>query len=132
MRYLNKKTSKIFNKIIDNHLNGNQHCQIGEKGESFMPLVVEKLQTDSIGTFYSFAHYYTQNGDLMQDPEMLFIKHDNGNIYPSMFQMAAPPIYEESIFYDDGWKVRRKLQKDHTLFAQTWLKNIEQQQAIRG
>ncbi len=131
MKHLNQKAQKIFDTIIDVHLNGKQHIQIGEKWDGFMPLVVEKVYTQDIGTTYSFAHYYKCNGDMMQDPEMLFIKHINGKVYPAMFQMAAPPVYEESIFYDDGkWKVKPKQQKDHTSFAQTWLNNIKEQQNI--
>ena len=95
-----------------------------------MPLSVEKLSTYDIGTVYSLCHYFEQNGDLCQDPEMLFLLHKSGRVYPMMFQQAIPPAYEESIFFDDGWKLNKRLQAEHTRFANLWLKNIKEQQNI--
>ncbi len=131
MKTLNKKTTEIFNEIIDTHLNGSNYCKIGKDDGGYMPLVVEKVGSYSIGTMYSFAHYYKVNGDMCQDPEMLFLKHENGNVYPAMFQQAIPPVYQESLFHNgDAWKIQPGLQKEHTSFANIWLKNIEQQQNI--
>jgi len=126
MRKLNKSATKTFEDIIEK-LNGADHITIDNS--SFMPLSVEKLYTTDIGTFYSFCHYFKQNGDMCQDPEMLFIKHKNGAVYPAMFQQAIPPIYQESIFMEHGkWQVRTSWQKQHTSFANMWLKNIKYQQ----
>jgi hypothetical protein len=36
--------------------------------EGYMDLVIEKIREDRL----SVAHYYTQNGDLMSDPEIVF------------------------------------------------------------
>ena len=116
-------------KIIEDLKINRTHKTIDNEG-GFMPLHVEKLYTDDVGTTYSFAHYYKQNGDMMKDPDMEFIITRSGKIYPKTFQMDAPPIYEESIFYEHGWKVRPKLQRGHVSFAEMWLKNIKNQQDI--
>jgi len=129
MKPLNKKQARIFNKIIE-PLNGSRSHYKLENSKSFMPLSVEKLGTYDIGTMYSFCHYFKQNGDLCQDPEMVFIKHKNGKIYPCMFQQAIPPIYQESIYFDEGWKLKPKMQADHAKFANMWLNNIKEQQNI--
>jgi hypothetical protein len=47
-----------------------------------------------------------------------------------MFQQAIPPIYEESMFFENSWKVRPRLQRDHASFANMWLKNIKCQQNL--
>ncbi len=126
MKKLNQKATKVFNTVIEK-LNGSDHIKIDNS--SFMPLVVEKLYDTDIGTVYSFCHYFKQNGDMCQDPEMLFIKNKNGYVYPAMFQQAIPPVYQESIFQEDGkWKVRTAWQKDQTSFANMWMENIKYQQ----
>ena len=130
MRAINQKATKIFDKIVK-RMNGDSYLKIGEDGTGIMPLVVEKLATYDAGTTYSFAHYFKQNGDLCQDPEMVFLKHANGKIYPMMFQQAIPPIYQESLFKEpDGWKVYPRMQKTHAVFAGTWLENIKHQQTL--
>lgn len=129
MKPLNKQSEKVFNSVLEK-LNGSDHCRIGEKGKAIMPLSVEKLTTYDVGTVYSFCHYFEQNGDLCQDPEMLFLLHKTCRVYPMMFQMAIPPVYEESVFFDNGWKVKTRLQAKHTKFANTWLKNIKNQQGL--
>ena len=130
MKPLNQKAQKVFDKIISDLDTGKTHKTIDNCDTAFMPLHVEKLGTSEVGTTYSFCHYFKQNGDMCQDPEMLFIKHKSGRVFPSMFQMAIPPIYEESIFYDYGWKCRTRLQRQHKDFANMWLKNIKEQQRL--
>lgn len=93
---LNKQAASIFEKIISQIPEGESSIKIDNSGGAFMPLSVERLLVFDIGSQYSFCHYYEQNRDLCQDPEMLFLRHNNGLIYPMMFQPAIPPIYEES------------------------------------
>jgi len=126
MKKLNQKSTKVFNTIIEK-MNGSDYIKIDNS--AFMPLVVEKLYDTEVGTFYSFCHYFKQNGDMCQDPEMVFIKTNSGFVYPSMFQQAIPPIYEESIYQEDGkWMCRKSLQKQHADFANLWMENIKYQQ----
>ena len=127
---LNKTSEKTFTKILE-RLNGSNSCRIGKPGDAFMPLSVEKLQTTDAGTVYTLCHYFKQNGDMCQDPEMLFLKHNNGPVYPIMFQQAIPPIYQESMYQEgNGWKLNPRMQKEHARFANIWIKNIKQQQNI--
>ena len=128
MMRLNKTTTKTFHKIIE---------QIPESGKidntngAFMPLVVEKLRTFDIGTEYSLCHYFKQNGDLCQDPEMVFMAHKSGAVYPMMFQMAIPPVHERSMEKKyDKWVYSKRLNREHTKFANMWLRNIKNQQKL--
>jgi len=133
MRTLSKPATTIFNKIIESIPEGKSHTKIDNCNKSFMPLSVEKINTYDMGTEYSLCHYFEQNGDLCQDPEMTFLRRENGSVCPMSFQMAIPPIYERSLFYDynDGdWKINRKKQSEHTTFANKWLRNIKLQQNL--
>src|SRR6188508_3414085 len=97
MKKLNETSIKIFLKLLQK-LNGKTDLKIIREG--FMPLVLEKLEINIITPFgngitYSLSHNYVQNGDLMRDPEMVFIVIDNRRnetdykditILPQMYQ----------------------------------------------
>ena len=44
----------------------------------------------------SVAHYYTQNGDLMRDPEMVFEVGPDGAFHPVSYQQDNLGIYQEA------------------------------------
>ena len=140
MKKLNLGATRIFNSLLK-ALNGKEHKKLTSDG--FMPLTVEKLDDAlltpwGVGTSYSLCHYYEQNGDLMRDPEMVFIVADNRkeerdfenlHIYPKMYQQDNLGIYEESITIEFG-EIKsyiRAWQAAHASFAQQWLNNIKEQ-----
>ncbi len=108
-----------------------------------MPLTIERLGGDFLSTwgageFYSLCHYYQQNGDLMQDPEMCFLVVDNRkegddltqlHVVPCTYQNASLGVYEESISFMSGriGIYLSRLHGQHLQFAATWLSNIKQQ-----
>jgi hypothetical protein len=48
-----------------------------------------------LGPIFSLAHYYEQNGDLMRDPEMLFIQAEDGGYYPA--EIWQDPVNSHSV-----------------------------------
>ncbi len=97
---------------------------------SFMAAVVETFgQTDQGYDLISVAHYYEMNGDLVPDPEMVFV-HQEDQFYPVYFrnamieQFAVKPSYYR---YD---RFIPSLQASLTSFANTWMRNIQEQQDI--
>ncbi|MCJ8208127.1 hypothetical protein MUY27_00310 [Mucilaginibacter sp. RS28] len=141
MKELNQNSTRIFCTLIDS-LNGRDYRKINN--EPFMPLSIELIDTGVVtdygeGSQYSLCHYYEQNGDLMQDPEMCFLMVDNRgetatdysqvHVFPYMFQQANLAIYQQSIRFSANAieRVDEPLQKQHRDFAQTWLANIEAQ-----
>lgn len=141
MNKLNKRATEIFRRLIAS-MNGKQHLKI--KNEPYMPLTIERIGIGittpfGTGTQYSLYHYYEQNGDLMQDPEMCFVvtgttgTGDDGSeavtIIPYMFQQANLAICQESIIIKDNSlaEVIERMQADHTDFANQWLINIKGQ-----
>lgn len=130
MRKLDNKAAKIFRLIVEDMEGTRRNYKKLKNSKAFMPLTVERVGSYDVGNVYSFCHYFEQNGDLCQDPEMCFIVNPLG-VFPCMFQQAAPPVYQESIFLEGAeWKCRRKLQSDHTNFANQWLRNIAEQQNL--
>ncbi len=120
-------------------LGGRQHLKI--ENEPFMPLTIEKTGEAYGGEadLYSLCHYYEQNGDLMQDPEMGFVVVDGRTaenrspeqvqVTPYFFQQADMGIYQQSItFHNDMLQsCDGTLQHEHAEFADLWLSNIEAQ-----
>ena len=98
----------------------------------FMDLVVEVLpQCPETGAMVlSLAHYFEQNGDLCQDPEMTVrvfapVKGRHGMVEALTFQQAIPPIYQE--VYPEPGKVALRLKKDLNSFLTFWLRNLKDQ-----
>ncbi|WP_333664717.1 DUF6908 domain-containing protein [Desulfobacter postgatei] len=129
MTPLNKKATEIFMAMTNDMIEFNKTKKI-VNSKAFMPVHIEKLASYDIGTCIAVSHYYKQNGDMMRDPDMEFIVTQSGQVFPAMFRMDNPPVYEESIFFDNGWKVRPALQKQHAAFANQWMQNIKDQQQI--
>ncbi len=129
MRELSLEALAIFNTIIKNL--DDEGCRKIDNSQAYMPLHVERLFSFKVGTLYSLAHYFKQNGDMCQDPEMTFIKTAFDKVYPSSFHQAIPPIYEESVCqHGRRWLVRVNRQIKHAEFAELWLINIRDQQGL--
>ena len=135
MKRLNQNSSEIFVKLIG-LMKSEQHLKIDNSQGSFMALSIEKLYDVSIVgrdmTCYSLSHYFSQNGDLVPDPDMTFFVHnlDSSFIYPATFQDQFS--YREGLYQDgDKWYINKKEQADQTSFANMWLKNIKEQQDIQ-
>lgn len=140
MKKLNLHATRIFSQLLKK-LNGKEYKKLVSEG--FLDLTIEGLEENlltpwGIGITYSLCHYYEQNGDLMRDPEMVFIVVDNRanendfenlHIYPKMYQQDNLAIYEESIAIEYG-KITSYIkawQAAHVQFAQQWLSNIKEQ-----
>lgn len=138
MKALNQNSNRIFCALLD-RMDGGQHLKI--INEPFMPLTIERMDVIywENGILISLCHYYEQNGDLMQDPEMCFVVVDQREqeqtafekvmIVPYLYQQANLGIYEESMTFKDNVVNHRdsNMQMQHVIFANQWLKNIEAQ-----
>lgn len=141
MEFLNQAATIVFAALIDS-LNNKDYRKI--KSDPFMPLLMEQTGTGIQSPWgscdlYSLCHYFEQNDYHMKDPEMCFFVADNRQGFK--FDWAALKVgayryrcpgmddYQESIRMEDQRLTvfHRKLQKDHTVFANQWLTNIRQQ-----
>src|SRR5262245_59889185 len=111
-------------------LPGFRHVRLEAPG--FMPLVIEAIGTGPRGLpAVSVAHYWTQNGDLMRDPEMVFEVGPGGDFLPVSYQQDGLPFaaYREAVFQDETGKVmvRPRLAKELASFARQWDRNLKAQ-----
>ncbi|MEG0944671.1 MAG: DEAD/DEAH box helicase family protein, partial [Angelakisella sp.] len=88
------------------------------KSGAFEDLVIENIG----GGEYSIAHYYTQNGDAMRDPEITFTvdKADN-SIHPTSFLQD-----DMGVFYETQSAPQAKV-RDLEQFMSQWFTNIKNQ-----
>lgn len=70
----------------------------------------------------------------MADPEMVFFHDKKENVaYPGYYLNHYAGIEQTSLQYDDYGKpvgVRRTMQRGQADFANMWMKNIDEQQAL--
>jgi hypothetical protein len=136
MRAINQKAQKIMDIITDGVDEGNRHTKIdnNEPDSERMPVVVEWVGDCKLGEAYSVAHYYTQNGDLMADPEMIFLKAADGKYYPLSYKLDSMGIYREGVTWSFGepTHINMREQKDEAVFAGTWMESIKFLQGLGG
>ena len=97
----------------------------------YMDVVVENVGFCNLGAMYSVAHYYEQNGDLMRDPEMCFIKGGDGEYYPYYYRLDGLGIEEDVLKWHENGEVTCRnaaQQKGQANFCESWMRNIKQQQ----
>ena len=108
------------------------HRKIDNAEGTFMALHVECIGECNLGPIFSLAHYYEQYGDLMRDPEMLFIQAEDGGYYPVEIWQDAVNSHSVGVLIEDGLAVSidEMEQADMTMFVEVWLKNIWEQQGL--
>jgi uncharacterized protein YqiB (DUF1249 family) len=78
----------------------------------------------------SLCHYFVQNGDLCQDPEMevrVFPPRGGhpGRVEALTFQQAIPPVY--SRVYPEPGMVSPRFHRELNAFLGVWLRNLKAQ-----
>jgi len=109
------------------------YVKVDNTDGAFMSVSVEVIFEDSKFKIISLAHYFLQEGDLMADPEMCFLHEKAQGIYfPFYYKQDSMGVEEESVEMENGEinGVNLTLQKEHTRFANMWLKNIKYQQNL--
>lgn len=134
MKKVNKKATKVLEKMWS-MMTGN-HLKISNN-ETFMPVVIEKVGSITLGTrdceLLSVAHYGEQNGDLMRDPEIVFIRDLDGSYYPESITQDYIGRHQSVVSCDDqGCAVRfnPRAQRNIAEFTGMWMENIRHQQGI--
>lgn len=132
MKAINKQAKKVMDVLTADVDKIGNHREINNTKETFMPVHVECIDRCNYGLLYSIAHYYNQNGDYICDPDMVFIKAEtDGNYYPVSFEQGGVIRREAVIIKNE--KVQafwEKEQRDQVAFANTWMRNIQEQQGL--
>lgn len=135
MKPINKKAAAILEKMRG--MMENDYLKISNT-EGYMPVVVERVGSIATGPYagselISVAHYGEQNGDLMRDPEVVFIRDRNGNYFPDGIRNDYMGTNHQVVTYDNsGHPVRfnPRGQRNIAVFCGQWMDNIRDQQRI--
>ena len=97
-----------------------------------MPVHIELIDRTVKYNHISLAHYGEQNGDAMRDPEMIFAFHkESQQFIPYYYRNDYMGVEQYSMRWtDEGVLLNRRLQAEHTTFANQWLRNIATQQHL--
>ncbi len=122
MKTLDKKASEILRGLL-----ALQTAKIDNSDGTYMPIHIEIIDRTENYTHISLAHYGRQNGDAMRDPEMIIALHkESQQFVPDYMGMEQYSVR----WTDEGILLNRRLQADHTTFANQWLRNIATQQHL--
>ena len=133
MKAINQQAKKVMNYLIKGVvMEADDSKKIDNTKGVFMVVHIECVGKCNLGEIYSVAHYYEQNGDLMRDPDMEFLKGDDGEFYPISFWQDSPLVRDEPVIWEDGEIVTHygKRQEALASFANLWMKNIKEQQGL--
>jgi hypothetical protein len=134
MKKVNSAARTILDRLTEGLTHVEDHRTIDNAPGSFMAVHLELIGRTVAGPLFSVAHYYEQNGDLMKDPDMVFLRGQDGEYYPVEFQQDNIAFYQRAIEFDDKGKISRyspAIQADMAEFANTWMMNILMQQNIK-
>lgn len=131
MQAINKKAKAVFDALTSDLVKIGDHKKI-ESG-AFMPLSIEVIDKQGTsGLRISFCHYGEQNGDLMRDPEICFIKiaGEFGGYYPYYFRNDYMGVEQFPVEFDDNGAMVSylpKQQREIAVFAGQWATNLKEQ-----
>ena len=126
------KLYQAFATDLNHLLNGARAVRITVSG--YMPLSVEEIGSSGDGhRLVSLCQYGEQNGDLMRDPDIVFLFHnipDGMAAEPVSFQNDYLGIAQNVYRYDEGGRrthVLPMLKQNLTEFAESWFANLKDQ-----
>lgn len=119
-------------KLLDELLAGARAVRITVP--EYLPLSVEEIGSSGDGhRLVSLCHYGEQNGDLMRDPDIVFLFHnlpDGAAAEPVSFRNDYLGIVQEVYQFDEAGRpthVLSTLKQDLKEFAQSWFANLKDQ-----
>ena len=126
------KLYQAFATDLNHLLNGARAVRITVSG--YMPLSVEEIGLSGDGhRLVSLCHYGEQNGDLMRDPDIVFLFHnlpDGAVAEPESFRNDYLGIVQEVYRYDEMGRrtyVVSSLKQNLNEFAESWFANLKDQ-----
>ena len=126
------KLYQAFATDLNHLLNDARAVRITVSG--YMPLSVEEIRSSGDGyRLVSLCHYGEQNGDLMRDPDIVFLFHnlpDGMAAEPVSFRNDYLGIVQEVYRYDETGRrthVLSSLKQELKEFAQAWFATLRDQ-----
>ena len=135
MKYLSKEATKVMDKLTEGLDEENGYRKI-DNSDTYMAVNVDRVAEMDAGVIFAVAHNFIQEGDVMAGPDMGFLKatdpHGTNLYFPTHYQLDSLSLYQEGAVFEDGKLkgIYRRMQAEHTTFANMWMKNIKVQQKL--
>lgn len=136
---LNEKDALRVKAIVDRMVNG--RVKIDNAPDAYNALSVEQYFTVEEFAGWKnlrvilFAHYSKQNGDVMRDPEVMFLYKDDKDV---MYPLVVPYTYRNDYMGKDDitidlqeGTINTQKQRECKQFFVKWLDNIYEQQELK-
>ena len=130
MKAVGKLAEQVLRTLVAGLRDGNDYRKVDNCGGAFMPVSIELIGNCRLGDLFSVAHYYEQNGDLMRDPEMVFLRDSAGRFFPTYFRQDGGLGFEQESADVEKGTFLLAVQAEHASFADMWMKNIREQQHL--
>ena len=127
MRPLTKPHAAILDALTAGLSDDCCHKKLDNAPGSFLPAVIEKIGPER----FSVTHYVKENGDLVPDPDMEFVRQDGGWYPVALTQMFG--LFTLAATTDEHGRIvscKRAAYDDLRRFAGTFLTNVKVQQGI--
>ena len=98
------------------------------ESDVYEPLYIERLSDNMI----AIAHTFTQMGDLMYDPEMVFeVDPNTKELHPLSYEQSDMAIYQR-VYSDPGNPATKntKLERELNSFFKSWSQNLDLQDHV--
>ena len=130
MRAVGKLAEQVLRSLVAGLRHGDDYRKVDNCGGAFMPVTVEFIGKCLLGDLFSVAHYYEQNGDLMRDPEMVFLRDSGGRFFPTYFRQDGGLGFEQESADLLKGTFHPVMQAEHADFADLWMRNVREQQHL--
>jgi len=134
MRSVSQEAKRVLDILTDGINSENAYRKV-DTSKSFKAVSVDFLGESKLGSFFSVAHNSIQNGDVMADPDMEFLKALDGNYYPIRYQNDFLPGFlgHSKALNIEGGKIASyypKVLSSLCSFTTKWMRNITMQQDL--
>lgn len=136
MKRVSKAAAKTLEKIIARA--EESYVKIDNGTDGIMPITADRLAVNGSLELWAVGHWYTQNGDAMRDPEVVFLRKPaavNGEHewYPVEYRQDGLGLHQQLVGLNDDlvpqtWSPRQ--QPDVARFCHTWMRNVRVQQGL--
>lgn len=130
LRQVNRSARAVLDKLVEGLDELGASRKIDNAKGAFMAVCVERVEHTVHGAIFSVAHYFTQNGDLVSDPDLTVLKGETGDYYPLSYQDALTYRRAAEFGEDGSVRVNKAEQADLAHFAGDWMRNIRHQQGL--
>lgn len=131
MKALSKKSARVLDRLTRGLAVGDAR-RIDNAPGAYMALSVDRLLDTPLGPTFALAHYYEQNGDLVPDPDVTFLRGQDGRWYPMSFQNGLTYRRAAEVHPDGALAVDHAQQRDLAAFSELWMRNLAEQQGLGG